>query len=130
MITDAACPEGGTPPGRERDADYCGLAMTPYSTTWGSWPPRAPSSPTNTVPLRTRAPVRVPISRTPTLGRPASGRVGFDVDDHDAALWGKLIQRPWTPADGFTKNFGGHFGNYQADFLRFYLLPFVQPIKS
>lgn len=62
--------------------------------------------------------------------QPASGRVGFDVDDHDPALWGKLIQRPWTPADGFTKNFGGHFGNYQPDFLRFYLLPLVQPMKS
>lgn len=59
---------------------------------------------------------------------PASGRVGFrSAGACDMAA--KLFQRPWHPTDAVTGNLGGHFGNYQPEFLRAQVLPLIQPVK-
>lgn len=58
----------------------------------------------------------------------ASGRVGFRPEPkgpEDAALFDKLKQHPWTPEQGQAGNLGGHFGAYQPEFLRRYLIPLV-----
>ncbi len=60
----------------------------------------------------------------------AAGRNGFHVDtSDDLDLMLKLHQRAWQPSDGATGNFGGHFGNYQPEFLRHNLLPLVKRAK-
>jgi pimeloyl-ACP methyl ester carboxylesterase len=60
---------------------------------------------------------------------PTSGRVGFATcaqTTDDQALLAKLQQRAWQPHDRFTGNFGGHFGNYQREFLRLHILPLLR----
>ena len=59
----------------------------------------------------------------------ASGRVGFQVDD-DMVVGLKLHQRPWQPGDQATGNLGGHFGNYQPQFVRKAVLPLIVAVKS
>lgn len=57
-----------------------------------------------------------------------SGRVGFQVspkNHEEAMLYGKLRQRAWQHEDAFLGNRGGHYGNYQPDFLRTYVLPIL-----
>jgi pimeloyl-ACP methyl ester carboxylesterase len=62
---------------------------------------------------------------------PASGRVGFRSGHAcDPELAYKLFQRPWQPSDRSTGNLGGHFGNYQPEFLRATVLPLMRPVKS
>jgi pimeloyl-ACP methyl ester carboxylesterase len=62
--------------------------------------------------------------------QPASGRVGFHVNVADPEFFGKLHQRPWQPGDSVTGNLGGHFGNYQPEFLRANVLPLIQPVLA
>jgi pimeloyl-ACP methyl ester carboxylesterase len=61
------------------------------------------------------------------LHQPTSGRFGFAVDPSalDPALRGKLYQRAWQPDDQALGNKGGHFGNYQAAFLRAHVIPLL-----
>jgi pimeloyl-ACP methyl ester carboxylesterase len=61
---------------------------------------------------------------------PASGRVGFRPRSYDPEVAAKLFQRPWQPSDRSTGNLGGHFGNYQPEFLRANLLPLIWTVKS
>lgn len=58
----------------------------------------------------------------------SSGRVGFLVPQacYTSELE-KLIQRAWRPEDARLGNDGGHFGNYQPDFLRHHVIPLLQP---
>jgi pimeloyl-ACP methyl ester carboxylesterase len=59
----------------------------------------------------------------------SSGRYGFRVpcQGDNTGLYGKLVQRPWQPADMQLGNLGGHYGNYQLEFLRTYIIPLLQP---
>ena len=41
----------------------------------------------------------------------------------DAALFARLHHFPWRPELKTTGNDGGHFGTYQHDYLRGYVLP-------
>jgi pimeloyl-ACP methyl ester carboxylesterase len=56
-----------------------------------------------------------------------SGRVGFHVcpEELGPELLGKLYQRSWHPADQQLGNLGGHYGNYQPNFLRAHVLPLI-----
>jgi pimeloyl-ACP methyl ester carboxylesterase len=59
----------------------------------------------------------------------ASGLVGFRVAGdscEDQALYAKLRQHPWHPCLAWTGNLGGHYGGYQPEFLRSYVLPLFQ----
>jgi pimeloyl-ACP methyl ester carboxylesterase len=61
---------------------------------------------------------------------PAAGRVGFRPEvttPEDAALYEKLRQHPWDSCVEWTGNHGGHYGPYQARFLRAYVLPLLTP---
>ena len=60
---------------------------------------------------------------------PTSGRVGFDTPPaaDESWLYSKLYQRPWQPDDRQLGNNGGHYGNYQPDFLRQHILPLFEP---
>ncbi len=59
----------------------------------------------------------------------SSGRYGFEVQDQCAGVnwYGKLYQRSWQPPDAKLGNYGGHYGNYQPEFLRAYIIPLLQP---
>lgn len=61
----------------------------------------------------------------------SSGRVGFLVAP---VCYGgemaKLSQRAWRPEDAALGNNGGHFGNYQPDFLRHHVVPLLQPAAT
>jgi pimeloyl-ACP methyl ester carboxylesterase len=57
---------------------------------------------------------------------PSSGRYGFCTPPptpENVQLLAKLHQRSWQPCDRELGNFGGHYGNYQPDFLRMRVLP-------
>jgi hypothetical protein len=56
---------------------------------------------------------------------PASGRIGFRPFPcpEDVGLYAKLRQYPWDPSQRWTGNGGGHYGSYEVDFLRAYVLP-------
>lgn len=59
----------------------------------------------------------------------AAGLVGFRPVGNapeDLALYSKLRQYPWHPGLSFTGNCGGHYGSYQPDFLRNFVLPLLQ----
>jgi alpha-beta hydrolase superfamily lysophospholipase len=59
---------------------------------------------------------------------PSSGRIGFQTcpaSPEDAYLYSKLIQRPWQPADLASGNDGKHYGDYQPDFVRLHVLPWL-----
>ena len=61
--------------------------------------------------------------------RTAAGRVGFTPvveSPADAALYAKLRQHPWDPALTWSGNQGGHFGTYEQEFLRAYVLPLLE----
>ena len=65
------------------------------------------------------------------LGEPCrrAGQVGFQPvieSEEDAALYGKLCHIPWDPSFAQTGNRGGHYGGYQPEFLREYVLPLMQ----
>jgi pimeloyl-ACP methyl ester carboxylesterase len=62
----------------------------------------------------------------------ASGRYGFQVppEGADASLYSKLYQRSWQPGDMQLGNLGGHYGSYQPEFLRAYIVPLLQPAAS
>lgn len=60
----------------------------------------------------------------------AAGLVGFrpvGSAPEDLALYSKLRQYPWHQGLSFTGNCGGHYGSYQPDFLRNFVLPLLQP---
>jgi pimeloyl-ACP methyl ester carboxylesterase len=59
---------------------------------------------------------------------PSSGRVGFQryiECEEDVLLYGRLHQHPWAPCDRKLGNCGNHFGCFQADYLRRYVLPIL-----
>jgi pimeloyl-ACP methyl ester carboxylesterase len=58
-----------------------------------------------------------------------AGRAGFcnQPDLDDPTLLDKLVQRPWKPNDVELGNNGGHYGNYQPDFLRIRVIPLLNP---
>jgi hypothetical protein len=60
---------------------------------------------------------------------PAAGRVGFEpevVCPCDAGLYRKLRQHSWDPSVQWTGNEGGHYGGYQPEFLRAYVVPLLR----
>jgi pimeloyl-ACP methyl ester carboxylesterase len=60
----------------------------------------------------------------------AAGRVGFRATvqcPQDAALYAKLRQHPWQRTVEWTGNHGGHYGGYQPEFLRRFVLPLLTP---
>lgn len=61
-------------------------------------------------------------------GCTAAGRTGFQPqiqNPEDAILYAKLRQHPWNPCLAWTGNSGGHYGGYQPEFLRAYVLPLL-----
>ncbi len=64
---------------------------------------------------------------------PSSGRVGFQTTvggPEDQYLYNKLCQRPWHPADRLTGNDGKHYGDYQPDFVRQQVAPFLSSPRT
>jgi pimeloyl-ACP methyl ester carboxylesterase len=60
----------------------------------------------------------------------AAGRVGFRPAiqcPEDAALYAKLRQHPWDRSLEWSGNHGGHYGGYQPEFLRCFVLPLLTP---
>jgi pimeloyl-ACP methyl ester carboxylesterase len=58
----------------------------------------------------------------------SAGRSGFRPileNQEDAALYGKLREHPWDPCIEWTGNHGGHYGGYQVNYLRAYILPIL-----
>jgi pimeloyl-ACP methyl ester carboxylesterase len=58
----------------------------------------------------------------------SSGRIGFQPPPsslNDSYLYGKLIQRAWHPSDQALGNDGKHYGDYQPEFVRAHILPFI-----
>jgi hypothetical protein len=65
--------------------------------------------------------------------QPAAGRMGFSVPDHfgeGAQVYGKLRQYPWNPNQAWSGNFGGHYGTYQQNYLRAYVLPLFHGVPA
>jgi pimeloyl-ACP methyl ester carboxylesterase len=61
--------------------------------------------------------------------QPAAGRVGFQPrpdPDPDASLYARLRQYPWDAKQAWSGNLGGHYGAYQQDFLKAYVLPLLK----
>jgi hypothetical protein len=57
------------------------------------------------------------------------GKAGFQpilFDPEDAALYAKLRQYPWDPSLQWTGHMGGHYGTYQPEFFRTFVLPLLQ----
>jgi pimeloyl-ACP methyl ester carboxylesterase len=57
---------------------------------------------------------------------PAGGRYGFRpqlATPEDVCLYARLRQFPWQPSYTQAGNLGGHYGTYQPEFLRRYVLP-------
>jgi hypothetical protein len=81
-----------------RDVGYLGLGVALFGTADGYW------------------------------GCPAAGLNGFwpvVETPQDAALYSKLCQHPWHPCVEWTGNHGGHYGGYQPNHLRAYVLPLL-----
>jgi hypothetical protein len=60
--------------------------------------------------------------------QPMAGRFGFRPiveTPEDAACYARLRQHPWQPEWEWTGNSGGHYGCYQPEFLRFFILPLL-----
>jgi hypothetical protein len=67
--------------------------------------------------------------RTSRDCRLAAGKVGFRIcpqDPADLALYAKLYQRPWSQEDACFGNRGNHFGSYQTEFIRAFILPILR----
>jgi pimeloyl-ACP methyl ester carboxylesterase len=63
--------------------------------------------------------------------QPAAGRIGFRPRSdliEDALLCAGLRQYPWDPSQAWSGNLGGHYGVYQQNFLKAYVLPLFQGI--
>ena len=61
--------------------------------------------------------------------KPCAGQIGFEPvleSEADAKLYEKLSLIPWDPAFLETGNRGGHYGGYQSEFLKDYVLPLMQ----
>jgi pimeloyl-ACP methyl ester carboxylesterase len=61
---------------------------------------------------------------------PASGRFGFQPviqSPADAAAYARLRQHSWEPDWEWAGNSGGHYGCYQPEFLRLFILPLLKP---
>jgi pimeloyl-ACP methyl ester carboxylesterase len=57
-----------------------------------------------------------------------AGQIGFEPvveSEADAQLYEKLRLIPWDPAFGNAGNSGGHYGGYQPEFLKDYVLPLM-----
>lgn len=57
------------------------------------------------------------------------GKNGFQpalFDPEDAALYAKLRHYPWEPSLQWTGHKGGHYGTYQPEFFRTFVLPLLQ----
>lgn len=66
-------------------------------------------------------------------GCTAAGRTGFQPqiqNPEDAILYAKLRQHPWNPCLSWTGNRGGHYGGYQPEFLRAFVLPLMVEQKT
>ena len=64
--------------------------------------------------------------------RAAAGRTGFRpviTSPDDAALYQRLRQYPWQPAQRAYGNDGGHFGSTQPEFLRSHVVPLLCPSR-
>jgi pimeloyl-ACP methyl ester carboxylesterase len=82
---------------------YLGLAITVLGTTDGSWL------------------------------QPAAGRIGFETPattGEDGVLYAKLRQYPWNPNQAWSGNLGGHYGAYQQNYLRAYVLPLFHGVPA
>jgi len=65
--------------------------------------------------------------------QPAAGRVGFEapaIAGEDGALYAKLRQYPWNPNQAWSGNFGGHYGAYQQNYLKAFVLPLLHGIPA
>jgi hypothetical protein len=61
-------------------------------------------------------------------GCKAAGRIGFQPqvsNPEDSFLYAKLRQHPWNHELAWSGNHGGHYGGYQPEFLRAYVLPLL-----
>jgi len=59
---------------------------------------------------------------------PAAGRFGFHPvieSSQDAVYYSRLHQHPWQPEWEWAGNNGGHYGCYQPEFLRLFILPLL-----
>jgi pimeloyl-ACP methyl ester carboxylesterase len=59
---------------------------------------------------------------------PAAGRVGFlphAANAQDLTLFAKLRQHPWHACVAWSGNRGGHYGTYEREFLKAYVLPLL-----
>jgi pimeloyl-ACP methyl ester carboxylesterase len=59
---------------------------------------------------------------------PVAGRFGFQPvvqSPEDAACYSRLRQHPWEPEWEWAGNSGGHYGCYQPEFLRQFILPLL-----
>jgi hypothetical protein len=59
----------------------------------------------------------------------AAGKNGFQpiiAGPEDEALYAKLRQYPWNPSLMWTGHKGGHYGSYQPEFLRVFVLPLLR----
>lgn len=68
------------------------------------------------------------LGRTSRDCRTAAGKVAFRIcvqEPEDWSLYAKLYQRGWSPDDAAFGNRGNHFGSYQPDFIRAYILPIL-----
>jgi pimeloyl-ACP methyl ester carboxylesterase len=57
-----------------------------------------------------------------------AGRIGFrplEETPEDGVLYSKLRQHAWHPCVEWAGNHGGHYGGYQPDYLRAYVLPLL-----
>jgi hypothetical protein len=60
----------------------------------------------------------------------AAGRLGFRptaFGPGDEGLYARLRQYPWDPSLAWTGHRGGHYGAYQPDYLRLFVLPLLCP---
>ncbi|OAI42278.1 hypothetical protein AYO40_00095 [Planctomycetaceae bacterium SCGC AG-212-D15] len=59
---------------------------------------------------------------------PAAGRVGFRtpvLSPEEQGLLSRLHHHPWDPSMIYAGNRGGHYGSYEPEFLRAYILPLL-----
>jgi pimeloyl-ACP methyl ester carboxylesterase len=68
-----------------------------------------------------------------SLLQPAAGRVGFEaqpITGEDGVLYARLKQYPWNPNQAWSGNLGGHYGAYQQNYLRAYVLPLFHGVPA